>query len=80
MEGMDRPAFGSKMVRSNVYDNDRSTFEISGGMTLREWYAGMALQGTVANSGCPLPESRPLVVEWCFKLADEMMKEAEKRK
>lgn len=53
----------------------------SPGMTIRQWYAGMAMQGIIAtHCGQPTP-SDALVVKWAFEMADAMLaheaKEAE---
>lgn len=40
-------------------------------LTLRDWFAGMAMQGFVA---CPSTE----VAEWSYKMADAMLKERDK--
>lgn len=47
----------------------------SGGLTKREWFAGMALIGIIMN-GMSTPEH--LVSEYAFKYADAMIKENEK--
>lgn len=51
------------------------------GMTIRQWYTGMAMQGIIAtHCGQPTP-SDALVVKWAFEMADAMLaheaKEAE---
>ena len=45
-----------------------------GGMTLRQWYAGLAMQGLLANEnfGCSAAE---YIADLAFKQADAMMKE-----
>jgi len=57
------------------------------GMTLRQWYAGMAMQGMCANSdisksmdrvGLEPKEARESIVESAFKTADLMIAEGEK--
>ena len=43
-------------------------------MTLREWFAGQALSGLLANVGC---NHRPhLVAETAFAVADAMLKKS----
>ena len=49
------------------------------GLTKREWFAGMALQGILTRTGSPLsrmPSNE--VAETCFEFADAMLKEGEK--
>ena len=43
------------------------------GMTLREWYAGMALQGFMANKDRPTTLHAKDDAEWCFTIADAMI-------
>ncbi len=51
-----------------------------GGMSLRDWFAGMALQGEVAN---PNSSDEKYHSEWvvnkCYKLADAMIAERKRR-
>ena len=42
------------------------------GMSLRDWYAGMALQGILSNGQS---SDRWNIEEWAYKLADAMLKE-----
>ena len=54
------------------------------GMTLREWLAGMAMQGELANNAClgsgvSNDEDRARFAEWCFKMADAMIAESDKQ-
>jgi hypothetical protein len=41
----------------------------SGGMSLREWFAGQALAGLIERSN----ESNEVLAETCFAVADAMM-------
>jgi hypothetical protein len=58
----------------------------SAGMSLRDWFAGMALQGFIANGSldeiCNQFETADVVEqklsEFCFNLADAMIEEREK--
>jgi hypothetical protein len=47
------------------------------GMSLREWYAGMALHGVMSDMEGVFTEPEK-VAEYCFKYADAMIKEREK--
>ena len=44
------------------------------GMSLREWYAGLALQGIVTATEGIGPRAADLAAERAFELADEMMR------
>lgn len=53
-----------------------------GGMTLRQWYAGMALQGMLAHDRRYHPRDKGVhwhesISQEAFEIADEMMKIAE---
>ena len=50
--------------------------EFGCGMTLRDWYAGMALQGELANSGEePWSDDNELMcARRCYAFADAMLK------
>jgi len=64
----DTPAFP---VANEYYPNDQIQYG-SNGMTLRQWYAGMALQGMVSN-----PEYQgnfAEMAESAFRFADAMVK------
>jgi hypothetical protein len=48
------------------------------GMTLRDWFAGMALQGMLANDIESGPEQVPIIVASAYVLADAMLAERSK--
>ncbi len=50
----------------------------SEGMTLRDWFAGMAMQGMVAKDTEPSPEQVPIIVKSAYIMADAMLKERSK--
>ena len=50
----------------------------SEGMTLRDWFAGMAMQGMVARDTEPSPERVPIIVKSAYIMADAMLKERNK--
>ena len=64
------------------YEPSRSNFP---GMTLRQWYAGLAMQGLVASGilthVCPAGGARPAnereIREQAFAMADAMLREGE---
>jgi hypothetical protein len=53
---------------------DGAGFDLDPGMTLRDWFAGMALQGLLASGKCRSPED---AYEGAYKYADEMLKARE---
>lgn len=56
-----------------------------GGMSLRQWYAGMAMQGWMASYDvncdhpCQNEHVAANIARWSFSLADAMIAEGEKR-
>jgi len=59
--------------------------ELDNGMTLRDWFAGMALQGLMPNTFKTPPDDYPdgsLAELWAgmaYEMADAMMKERENK-
>lgn len=43
----------------------------AGGMTLRDYFAAKALQGSVANDG--YVPNKQYLAQWCYEMADAMM-------
>lgn len=80
----ERQAFPTETTSLNAGTGKYEHVGQSAGMTLREWYAGMALIGILAGrSSGPweMTEKIPVrIAEISFKLADEMMKSAEARR
>ena len=56
---------------------DSNTFTLNTGMSLRDWFAGMALQGYASNTdeNCTAPEK---LAEWAYADADAMLKVRDK--
>jgi hypothetical protein len=48
------------------------------GMTLRDWFAGQAMVGILANDSDPSPEQVPHIVASAYILADAMLSQREK--
>ena len=48
---------------------------VGGGMSLRQWYAGMALQGMIASR---MTGDKNNIAEWAFEWADAMIAEGKK--
>lgn len=67
-------------------DNGGSAFPISGsehgypeaGMTLRDYFAGLAMQGFVANKDRPYMYHPDDDAEYAYQIADAMLKERAK--
>lgn len=84
---MSKPDGGPAFPERYDYVNDQT--QSWGGLTKREWYAGMALQGWIsAVAGLPdfdvydydakaFAEHQKLVAETCFGYADAMLKAGE---
>lgn len=49
-----------------------------GGMTLRDWFAGMALQGLCANSHVWEEMTENEMIEMAYRRAEKMISEGEK--
>lgn len=71
---------GSAFPRANSFvrdeDDSPSTVFHEGqtGMTLRQWYAGMALQGLLADPNGP---GKAVIVKEAFEIADAMISREE---
>jgi hypothetical protein len=48
------------------------------GMSLRDWFAGLAMVGILANDSDPSPEQVPHIVASAYILADAMLSQREK--
>lgn len=48
------------------------------GMSIRDWFAGMAMQGMVASDIECGPEQVPIIVKSAYVMADAMLKERSK--
>ena len=55
--------------------NNHHFYEGSYGMTLRQWYAGMAMQGIMASWEGAETEHLPTISIMAFKMADAMIAE-----
>ncbi len=73
------PAFP---VHGGYKNDDPRNMIIGGGMTLRDWYAGMAMQGIISSGGNPLLPFYPTyshhteetIGTYAYLVADEMLK------
>ena len=48
------------------------------GMSIRDWFAGQAMVGILANDSDPSPEQVPHIVASAYILADAMLSQREK--
>lgn len=66
----------SKTIEEKAIENGKQeAFNEHCGITKREWFAGLAMQGIIANDG-PLPITELSILS--YKIADEMLKGGEK--
>lgn len=72
----DKPAFPVVENQFNPLNNSVEIVAIHQGMTLRDWFAGMALTGILSNNEFP---SWDLAAQQAYNAADAMLKEKEKR-
>ena len=49
------------------------------GLTKREWYAGLAMQGMIASQTPDESIATEMCAQWCFEMADAMLAEGNKR-
>jgi hypothetical protein len=69
----DIPAFPTK-INTEYFSNPSTIYET--GMTLRDYFAGRAMQGMLSeNSGIRYPTDE--LVDFAYKVADAMMKARE---
>lgn len=67
------------------WNNDTESYQIMGGMSLRDHFAGLAMQGMYANPGFTLVEDPAITVEdqiaeFAYKQADAMLAELERER
>ena len=61
------PAFATQL------ETNRDGYAITGGMTIRDYFAAKALQGWLSNPG-PSDETINEVAQWSYRMADAMLK------
>lgn len=66
----DRGQYGQHMTASDVG---------RGGMSLRDWFAGQALIGYLAETKHPDNATPSIVAKWCYANADAMLAEKRRR-
>ena len=73
------PAFpeGEAWTSTDVmgHQRDCSRGPLRAGMTMRQWYAGMAMQGMLACSDTPAGWSETQMAEFAFRYADAMVEQ-----
>lgn len=57
--------------------NDPQDYSFDAGMNLRDWFAGMALQGELASQSGSYVANSSRAAEKAYRFADAMMKERE---
>lgn len=55
-----------------------NSIEHNQGMTLRDWFAGQALAGMCGDATATENMAKDDIAEWCYGIADDMMKERDK--
>ena len=76
------PAFQKLSIRHvDGRPREEDQMSVTEGMSLRQWYAGMALQGMCVMYATSLPASQwdlKQLSQDCFSIADAMIAEGEK--
>jgi hypothetical protein len=67
------PAYPQTESLMNSGFPDMKIRETTGGLTKREWFAGMAMQGYLSDTRCPDRATPNIVAEWCVANADAML-------
>ena len=71
------PAFPRTPANVEWSDGSRNFFEDQDGMTLRDYFAGQALAGYMADANVS-DHNRAALVKSCYELADAMLAERDK--
>jgi hypothetical protein len=71
------PAFPTKRKEWDCCLN-RSEWTMVEGLTKRQWYAGLAMQGIITSESYTAIKSPVLIAELAFVVADAMIAEGEK--
>lgn len=58
-------------IAASIEQGNNGSLVSVGGLSKREWLAGMALQGYLVNNGTDTPEGA--IVEWSLSTADAML-------
>ena len=62
------PAFAQQL------ESNRDGFAITGGMTLRDYFAAKAMQGFMANKSNPMHYQPEEDAQWAYMIADALLK------
>jgi hypothetical protein len=57
----------------SAFPTMKSAYQLQSGMTLRDWFAGMALQGEVGAWTAPIDGNEQTIAERCYRLSDAML-------
>ncbi len=71
------PAF-PRVLSQEDGDYGRKEFRCEHGMTLRDWFAGQAMQARLTHAEPCFEESWASTAEWAYEMADAMLAEREK--
>jgi len=69
---------GKEQVDSGLYEDRKNQFYDDGGLTKREYYAGLAMQGFLAKHGLALEPVSNDVIQSSVKYADALLEELAK--
>ena len=61
-------------ISSSYLSNYQEIVHKESGMDLRDWFAGLAMEGIIFESLCP-----EQIAKFAYEMADEMMKAREKK-
>jgi hypothetical protein len=73
MTNANDPAFPQTTNGSNLTDA-----LIPAGLSKREWFAGLAMQGFVTSLGSSLTTTHEMIAEWSVDVADKLIAELAK--
>jgi hypothetical protein len=69
---------GKEQVGSGLFENKKNQFHADGGLTKREYYARLAMQGLLAKHGLALESVSNDVIQSSVKYADALLEELAK--
>jgi hypothetical protein len=75
MNNQNSPAFPTEIA----FNEKTKVTTISHGLTKREYFAGLAMQGYIVERHGQDDIDRAKVAKWSVKLADELLKQLEKQ-
>ena len=72
------PATASGELWEDRDGSNRLSFDLSGGMSLRDYFAGQALAGITASPNLDRSKPAPELARNCYSIADAMLDERAK--